>query len=148
MTRYLRHIKDETFINELHAGKSFNASYCTTFSAILALLGYNTSPKYYECLKVRLCGMGFDADYSKKFFVIYTSNYVFIVGEDHGTHTIINNLLSAVKYHFQMRDEKEKMFTSFKDLCKTTHEDIVKFANLANNTSENILVNSLDLFDL
>ena len=110
MTRYLRPIKDEAFISELIAGKSFNASYCTTFSTILTLLGYNTSPKYYECLKIRLCGMGFDVDYSKKFFVIYTSNYVFIVGEEHDVHARINNLLSAVKYHFQMRDEKEKRF--------------------------------------
>lgn len=142
--RHLRPIKDEAFISELLAGKSFSVSYCTTFSAILTLLGYDTSPKYYECLKVRLCGMGFNTDYSKEFFVLYTSNYVFIVGEDHDAHTRVSNLLSAVKDHFQMRDEKEKI----KDLCKTIHEDIVKFANLTNNTLKDILVNPLDLFDL
>lgn len=146
--RYLRSVKDEAFISELLAGKSFNVSYCTAFSAILTLLGYNTSPKYYECLKVRLCGMGFNTDYSKEFFVLYTSNYVFIVGEYHDAHTRINNLLSAVKNHFQMRDEKEKVFTSFKDLCKTTHEDIVKFANLIEDTPKSTLVEPLNLFDL
>lgn len=146
--RYLRPVKDEAFINELLAGKSFSVSYCTTFSAILTLLGYDTSTKYYECLKVRLCGMGFNTDYSKEFFVLYTSNYVFIVGEDHDAHTRVNNLLSAVKNHFQMRDEKEKMFTSFKDLCKATHEDIVKFANLIEDTPKSTLVEPLNLFDL
>lgn len=146
--RYLRPIKDEAFISELLAGKSFSVSYCTTFSAILTLLGYDTSPKYYECLKVRLSGMGFNTDYSKEFFVLYTSSYVFIVGEDHDAHTRVNNLLSAVKNHFQMRDEKEKMFTSFKDLCKITHEDIVKLANLTNNTSKDTLIEPLNLFDL
>ena len=146
--RYLRPIKDEAFISELLAGKSFNVSYCTTFSAILTLLGFDTSQKYYECLKVRLSGMGFNTDYSKEFFVLYTSEYVFIVGEDHDAHTRVNNLLSAVKYYFQTRDEKEKMFTSFKDLCKNTHEDIVKFANLTNNTSKDTLIEPLNLFDL
>ena len=149
MARYLRSIKDEAFISELLAGKSFNTSYCTTFSTILTLLGLDTIPKHYECLKIRLREMGFDTDYSKEFFILYTSNYVFIVGEDYDAHTRINNLLTAVKYHFQMRDEKEKVFTPlFKDLCKTTHEDIVKFANLTNNTPKAVLVNPLDLFDL
>ena len=146
--RYLRHIKDEAFISELLAGKNFSVSYCTTYSAILTLLGYDTISKYYECLKVRLGKMGFNTDYSKEFFVLYTSNYVFIVGEDHDAYTRVSNLLSAVKDHFQMRDEKEKMFTSFKDLCKTTHEDIVKFANLTNNTSKDTLIEPLNLFDL
>ena len=146
--RYLRSVKDEAFISELFAGKSFNVSYCTTFSAILTLLGYAASSRHYEGLKIRLHEMGFDTNYSKEFFVLCTSDYVFIVGEEHDAYTRINNLLSAVKYHFQMRDEKEKIFTSFKDLCKTTHEDIVKFANLIEDTPKSTLVEPLNLFDL
>ena len=35
-----------------------------------------------------------------------------------------------------------------KDLCKTTHEDIVKFANLIEDTPKSTLVEPLNLFDL
>lgn len=148
MKRQLRFIKDEAFISELLAGKSFNVSYCTTFSAILTLLEMDTTPKYYKCLKIRLCEMGFDTDYSKEFFVLYTSHYVFIVGEDYDAHTRVNNLLFAVKHHIENINEQEKTFVSLKEIHSTNDTTVTKLSQgiCTQIESKKSLIKPLNLF--